>query len=154
MHYPVGPIATKHWQPIIFKRLADAKKTFSKPLLAELCDRTQGQPFYTQQLCHVLWSLIEPGGEVIADRIDQAVAELLRRESHAYVTLRESLTKNEQRLLGGLADRATPPQPFSSDFTRQYGLRSACNAQSAAASLVAKDLIEREGSPDVINDRF
>jgi hypothetical protein len=73
---------------------------------------------------------------------------------HAYVTLWESLTKNEQRFLRGLADRETPPQPFSSDFTRQYGLRSASNAQRAADSLVAKDLIEREASSYVINDRF
>ena len=154
MHYPIGPIATKHWQPFIAKRFGDAKKTFSKPLIAELCDRTQGHPFYTQHLCHVLWSRIEQGGDVDADEIDRAVEELLRRESHAYVTLWESLTKNEQRFLRGLADRETPPQPFSSDFTRQYGLRSASNAQRAADSLVAKDLIEREASSYVINDRF
>jgi hypothetical protein len=154
MHYPIGPIATKHWQPFIARRFADAKKTCSKPLIAELCDRTQGHPFYTQHLCHVLWSLIEHGGEVSAVQIDQAVAELLRRESHAYVTLWESLTKNEQRFLFGLADRETPPQPFSSDFTRQYSLRSASNAQRAADSLVAKDLIEREASCYLINDRF
>lgn len=154
MHYPVGPIATKHWQPFIAKRFADAKRTFSKSLISELCERTQGHPFYTQHLCHVLWSLVEPGSEVGADQIDQAVKELLRRESHAYVILWESLTKNEQRFLRGLADRETPPQPFSSDFTRQYGLRSASNAQRAADSLVAKDLIEREAASFVINDRF
>ncbi len=102
----------------------------------------------------MLWSLIEPGSEVIGDEIERAVAELLRRESHAYVILWETLTKNEQRFLRGLADRETPPQPFSSDFTRQYGLRTASNAQRAADSLVAKDLIEREASSFVINDRF
>lgn len=26
MHYPVGPIVTKHWQPFIAKRFTDAKK--------------------------------------------------------------------------------------------------------------------------------
>jgi len=154
MHYPVGPIETKHWQPFIAKRFADAKKSFSKALISELCERTQGHPFYTQHLCHVLWSLIETGGEVNAAHLDRAVTELLRRESHAYVILWESLTKNEQRFLRGLADRQTPPQPFSSDFTRQYGLRSASNAQRAAASLVAKDLMEREAASFVINDRF
>ena len=100
---PLGPIATKHWQPFIAKRFADAKKSIEKPLIAELCDRTQGHPFYTQHLCHVLWSMIEPGRDVNAGQIDQAVAELLRRESHAYVTRWESLTKNEQRFLRGLA---------------------------------------------------
>ena len=154
MHYPIGPIETKHWQPFISKRFVDAKKSFAKPLIADLCDRTQGHPFYTQHLCHVLWSLINPGDHVDAAHLDQAVAELLRRESHAYVTLWESLTKNEQRFLRGLADSVTPPKPFSSDFTRQYGLRTASNAQRAAESLVARDVIERESSSYVITDRF
>ncbi len=154
MHYPIGPIETKHWRPFISKRFVDAKKSFSKPLIAELCDRTQGHPFYTQHLCHVLWSMIDPGGSVEAANLDQAVGELLRRESHAYVTLWETLTKNEQRFLRGLADHETPPKPFSSDFTRKYGLRTASNAQRAAESLVASDVIEREASSYVINDRF
>lgn len=39
----------------------------------------------------------EPRQSVQQCDLDAAVAELLRRESHAYVTLWESLTKNEQR---------------------------------------------------------
>jgi hypothetical protein len=154
MHYPIGAIETKHWQPFIAKRFQGAKKTFDKSLIANLCQRTQGHPFYTQHLCHVLWSMVEPGGAVEEASLDQAVAELLRRESHAYMTLWESLTKNEQRFLRGLAASETPPKPFSSEFTRQFGLRSASNAQRAAESLVASDVIEREGSSYVIIDRF
>lgn len=154
MHYPIGPIDTKHWQPFISKRFVDAKKSFPKSLIAELCERTQGHPFYTQHLCHVLWSMIAPGGSVEAAQLDQAVQELLRRESHAYVTLWETLTKNEQRFLRGLANSEEPPKPFSSDFTRKYGLRTASNAQRAAESLVSSDVIEREASSYVITDRF
>jgi hypothetical protein len=154
MHYPIGPIATKHWQPFIAKRFRDAEKTFDKPLIADLCTRTQGHPFYTQHLCHVVWSMIETGGSVDEASLDDAVSELLRRESHAYMTLWESLTKNEQRFLRGLAASETPPKPFSSDFTRRHGLRSASNAQRASESLVASDVIEREDSSYVINDRF
>lgn len=154
MHYPIGPIATKHWQPFIAKRFRDADKQFEKALIEDLCDRTQGHPFYTQHLCHVLWSMVEPGKAVEPPDLDAGVAELLRRESHAYVTLWESLTKNEQRFLRGLAASETPPQPFSSDFTRRYGLRTASNAQRAAASLEEADVIEREESSYVITDRF
>lgn len=154
MHYPIGPIETKHWQPFISKRFDQAGKAFHKPLIRQLCERTQGHPFYTQHLCHVLWSMTDPGAEVTGQQLDQAVAEMLRRESHAYITLWESLTKNEQRLLRGLANSDTPPKPFSSDFTRRYGLRSASNAQRAVDSLVSGDVIEREASSLVITDRF
>ncbi|TWU02816.1 AAA family ATPase [Stieleria varia] len=154
MHYPIGPIDTKHWQPFILKRFQDAKKRIDRSVIDELCARTGGHPFYTQHLCHVLWSMTDAGEEVNGDHLGIAIAELLRRESHAYVNLWESLTKNEQRFLRGLAQSEVPPKPFSSDFTRRFGLRTASNSQRAAESLESSDLIEREESSFVITDRF
>lgn len=154
MHYPIGPIETKHWQPFIAKRFHAAGKSIDAILVEQLCQRTQGHPFYTQHLCHVLWSMIDQSEAVRATHLDEAVAELLRRESHAYITLWESLTKNEQRFLRGLAQSQSPPQPFSSAFTRQFGLRSASTAQRTAESLVNADIIEREATSYIIVDRF
>lgn len=154
MHYPIGPIETKHWQPFIAKRFQDANKHIDRDIIELLCERTAGHPFYTQHLCHVLWSMIDAGEEVEEAKLDWAIAELLRRESHAYANLWESLTKNEQRFLRGLAQTDEPPKPYSSDFTRHFGLRSASNAQRAAESLVSSDIIEREESSFVITDRF
>ena len=45
-------------------------------------------------------------------------------------------------------------KPFSSAFTRRYGLRSASNAQRASQSLLEKDLIDPEDGSFVIVDRF
>lgn len=153
-HYPLGAISPEHWQPFIASRFRKAKKTISKTCIAELCEQTEGHPFYTQHLCHVLWSMTDPGTAVNETSIERAVSELLRRESHAYVTLWETLTKNEQRLLRGLADTDTPPKPFSSEFTRRYGLRSASNSQRAVESLLRKDVIDRGESSFLIVDRF
>ncbi|MCC7336149.1 MAG: ATP-binding protein [Pirellulaceae bacterium] len=154
MHYPIGSIKTKHWLPFIAQRFRDANKAIDKQLIEQLCEQTQGHPFYTQHLCHVLWSMVGPCGAADAAMLKAAVSELLRRESHAYVILWESLTKNEQRFLRGLADSDSSRKPFSADFTRRYGLRAASNAQRAAESLVAGDIIEREESSYVIIDRF
>ena len=78
------------------------------------------------------------------DRIENVVRQIALKDCFDAARSRQNIG----------ADRETPPQPFSSDFTRQYGLRSASNAQRAADSLVAKDLIERQTSSFVINDRF
>ena len=129
MHYPIGPIDSKHWQPFIARRFRDGGKQIDRSVIESLCQRTGGHPFYTQHLCHVLWSMTEKGEAVDEAVLDSAIDELLRRESHAYSNLWESLTKNEQRFLRGLAQSADRPKPFSSDFTRQFGLRSASNAQ-------------------------
>ncbi len=154
MHYPIGPIETKHWRSFISKRFQDADKQIDRQIIDRLCDRTGGHPFYTQHLCHVLWSMTDVGDDVDESVLQLAIEELLRRESHAYVNLWESLTKNEQRFLRGLAQSEEPPKPFSSDFTRLFGLRSASNAQRAAESLESGDIIEREESSFVIVDRF
>ncbi|QEG02621.1 Archaeal ATPase [Stieleria maiorica] len=114
----------------------------------------RGHPFYTQHLCHIVWSMTDQGNAVTGNAFESAITELLRRESHAYVNLWESLTKNEQRFLRGLAQSELPPKPFSSDFTRRFGLRRASNAQRAAESLESSDLIEREEASFVIIDRF
>ena len=153
-HYPLGRIATEHWQPFIASRFRRAKKRIGKSLIQDLCDQTEGHPFYTQHLCHVLWQMTEPGSAADDEALAAALAELLRRESYAYLTLWDMLTKNEQRLLRGLADSDSPPKAFSAAFTRQYGLRSASNSQRAADSLLRKDVIDREGSSFVITDRF
>jgi hypothetical protein len=154
MHYPIGPIKTKHWQPFIIKRFQNANKHIDRRVIELLCERTAGHPFYTQHLCHVLWSMTGAGEAVEEANLDRAIAELLKRENHAYTNLWESLTKNEQRFLRGLAQTDELPKPFSSDFTRQFGLRSASTAQRAAGSLLSSDIIEREESSFVIVDRF
>ena len=44
--------------------------------------------------------------------------------------------------------------PFSSEFVGTYGLRTPSNAQRAAASLLKRDLIDREKGAFIITDRF
>lgn len=53
-HYPLGPIAEKHWQPFIHQRFVAGDKGIDRRCVHEICELTQGHPFYTQHLCHVL----------------------------------------------------------------------------------------------------
>jgi hypothetical protein len=64
------------------------------------------------------------------------------------------LTAHQRRFLTGLALETEGAKPFSSAFTRRYGLRSASNAQRASQSLLEKDLIDPENGSFVIVDRF
>ena len=153
-HYPLGPIAEEHWIGFIRERFLAAGKPIDDDMVRIICRLTEGHPFYTQHLCHVLWERTEPATEVTADSVRAAVRVLLERESFAYATLWESLTGHQRRFLTGLALEPTGVKPFSSAFTRRYGLRSASNAQRASQSLVEKDLIDPENGSFVIIDRF
>ena len=153
-HYPLGPIATKHWTPFITERFESAEKPITPLQVEALCTLTEGHPFYTQHLAHALWERT-PRVEPVADgALDDALDVLLRREGYAFTTRWETLTRNQQRFLRGLALDGPDIQPFSSEFVQAHGLRTPSNAQRAADSLLKLDVIDREDGAFVVTDRF
>ncbi|HVM47999.1 MAG TPA: ATP-binding protein [Candidatus Acidoferrum sp.] len=153
-HYPLGPIAEVHWQPFVRQRFADAGKGIAEGRIHEVCELTQGHPFYTQHLCHVLWELCEPKAQVNAEMLRAAVKLLLDRETYAYTALWESLTLSQKRFLKGLAAESAGVKVFAGEFVSRYGLGSPSNAQRAVQALLAKDIIDRDNGSFLITDRF
>src|SRR5207248_10453554 len=153
-HYPLGPIAEKEWQPFIRQHFVAAHKRIDERAIHEVCELTQGHPFYTQHLCHALWELCEPKQAVTPEMIRTAAKVLLNRETYAYTTLWESLTLPQKRFLKGLAVEQAGVKVFAGEFVTRYGLGSASNAQRAVEALLAKDVIDRDNGSFVISDRF
>ncbi len=153
-HYPLGPIKEKEWVPFIRRRFLNGGKRIDDGRIRLICSLTEGHPFYTQHLCHVLWDLCENGGEISEELIDSAVRTLLAHESYAYTTLWESFATNQRRFLRGLASELPGVRVFASDFIQRYGLRSASNAQRAVESLLERDLIDRDNGSFIMIDRF
>jgi hypothetical protein len=153
-HYPVGPIAEAHWQPFVQERFLQAEKSIGPDQVHQICELTQGHPFYTQHLCHALWELCERGAKVNPEMIRAAVKLLLDRESYAYTMLWESLTPSQKRFLKGLAAEPLGAKVFGGEFVTRHGLSSASNAQRAVQGLLVKDLIDRDNGSFVIPDRF
>ena len=153
-HYPLGPIAAAHWVPFVRPKFLAADKQITEEQILEIHRLTDGHPFYTQHLCHLLWERCEPGSAVAAEHIEGAVSLLLEREGFAYTTLWESLTNNQRRFLKGLTVEPGKVKPFSSGFIRRYGLRSSSNAQRAAESLLKRDVLDRDNGSYIFLDRF
>lgn len=153
-HYPLGPIAESHWLPFVRRRFTRSQRGISNHHVRAICEATNGHPFYTQHLCHVVWELCEPGGEVTAATIEAAVDLLLEREGYAYTALWESLGMNQQRFLVGLAHEPHGVKVYASDFVRRYRLRSPASAQRVVAKLLETDIIDRDNGSFIIGDRF
>jgi len=153
-HYPLGPIKEKDWLPFIRKRFLDGGKKIDEKQIHSIYRLTEGHPFYTQHLCHVLWDICEKKEQISEDLIESAVRTLLAHESYAYTTLWESFVINQRRFLKGLASEPTGVKPFASDFIQRHGLRSASNAQRAIESLLEREVIDRDNSSFIIIDRF
>jgi hypothetical protein len=153
-HYPLGPIATTHWQSFIRVRFQRSDKEIGRELIKKLCEITEGHPFYTQHLCHVVWERCKPGGRVTARMLESAVSMLLDRESYAYTALWESFGINQRRFLTGLAHEPRGRKVYASDFLRRYGLRSPSGAQRVVRSLMERDIVDRDNGSFLISDRF
>jgi AAA+ ATPase superfamily predicted ATPase len=153
-HYPLGPIKEGDWLPFIRKRFLEGNKRIHDEQIRLICTLTEGHPFYTQHLCHVLWDTCEEKGEITGELIESAVRTLLAHESYAYTTLWESFPVNQRRFLTGLASEPPGIRVFASDFIQRYGLRSASNAQRAIESLLERDIIDRDNGSFIISDRF
>ncbi len=153
-HYPLGPITTGHWVPFVTERFRAAQKPITGGQVEALCALTEGHPFYTQHLAHALWEITPAGEPVAGGALDDALDVLLRREGYAFTTRWETLTRNQQRLLRGLAVEGPGARPFSAEFVRAHGLRTPSNAQRAAEALLRLDVVDREGGSFVVSDRF
>ncbi|MFQ5769692.1 MAG: ATP-binding protein, partial [bacterium] len=135
-HYPIRAIKVEYWLPFLKKKFLQADKVIADEQIHKVCYLTEGHPFYTQHLCHVIWELCEMNSKVTDALIESAVNILLERESYAYTNLWESLAKNQRRFLKGLASKPVNVKTFAADFIRRYGLGSASNAQRAAKALL------------------
>ena len=153
-HYPLGPIQEKDWSLFIRKKFIEEGKNIEDEQIHSICRLTEGHPFYTQHLCHVLWDACEAKGKITEDLIQTAVKTLLDHESYAYANLWEFFALNQRRFLKGLASEPSGVKPFASDFIQRHGLRSASNAQRAIEPLLERDIIDRDNGSFIIIDRF
>ena len=143
-----------HWKPFIRKHFERARKRIEDAAVENLCQLTEGHPFCTQHLAHALWERTPAGTDAAKENLQWATEMLLSREAYAYATMWETLTRNLQRFLRGLASEPIGVAPFSADFVQQYRLRAPSSAQRAADSLQQKDITHRENGSFTITDRF
>lgn len=143
-HYPLSMISESEWEPFISKKFEETNKKISETVIERLCAFTQGHPFYTQHLCHALWEITETNSAAPSTGLDQALEMLLQRETFAFTMLWDSLASSQKTLLIAIATSQRAFSPFSSEFVRQSGMRSASTVQRAAEALLTKDLIDRD----------
>jgi uncharacterized protein len=154
-HFPLGPIAEEHWVPFIALRFSNANKFITKDLIRLICDKTEGHPFYTQHLCHLVWEMTAVNERVEKGTISSAIESLLDRESYAFTTLFDGLSANQKRLLEAIAKEGEQAQPYEADFVSRSGFKSASAVQSAMKSLIEKDIVDRtESGAYMVSDRF
>ncbi len=153
-HYPIGPIKTEDWLPFIRQKFKSSNIKIDDEHIKTICAATGGHPFYTQNLCNVIWDLSISGKKFEEPLIKEAINLLLDRQSYAYTALWESFTLNQRRFLAGLAEAEKNIKVFSGEFINKNNLKSHSSVQKIIPKLLQRDIIDREGESFVILDRF
>jgi hypothetical protein len=154
-HFPLKPIAEEHWVPFISIRFNSANKFITKELISLICQSTEGHPFYTQHLCHLVWEMTPVNDKVTTTVVKEAIESLLDRESYAFTTLFDGLTANQKRLLEAIAKEGEQAKPYEADFVARSGFKSPSAVQSALKVLTDKDIVDRtEAGAYMVSDRF
>ncbi len=153
-HLPVGPIELKHWLPFIRQKFEASGKHIDDTLIAKICGITEGHPFHTQHICHVIWEKLSPGEAVTEAQLKAGMQVLMAREERTYSTLWETLTVHQRRFLRGLALENKTVAAYSAAFVNKYQLGNPSASQRISGALLKRDIIDREGRSFVISDRI
>ena len=110
----------------------------------DLYDLGQGYTYYLQRSMNAAFSLLPEGKtcdrSFLFDRID----EILTANTDAYQDLLASLTVNQRALLSAVAVEGKAMNITSTEFTGRHGLGAVSSVQSAARSLLKKQLLTRD----------
>jgi hypothetical protein len=116
-----------------------AGRAGAEPEIAALMDRSEGHPQRAMLLAHLLWQRVRPGEPIPEGTADAVLADALSLVSAEIVAMLDVLPTAEKKALRAIAEYGTP---LSSRALRDLNLAKS-SAQSAAASLIDRTLVER-----------
>lgn len=137
----LGPIAPEAFAPFIDARFAATGRAVQPEVVAAILELTRGQPYATQELCYFLWQETPARSRATPERLDAALARLLRSEHSHFSLIWQRATGPQRQVLQALA--AEPGPVYGEDYRRRHGLPSASGVQRAVGALEDQELVAR-----------
>lgn len=144
--YRFGKIITIWNIPMdVFSRFIKDKflqtgKKIDDDCCTSILEFTKGHPYFTQQLCHELWYLVERNAK--KELVQKAIEIIIVKQKDTFEKLWDTLrSKSQKALLIGLAKEAKP-NIYSMDFIREYNIGTSAHVQKARTQLEKRRLLE------------
>ncbi len=150
---PLGKISFADLASFIEERFASAQMSVDEAAVRAILHETQCHPYYTQYLCHVLYDIREEGCIEVTD-IPRALELLIDREASAYMRTWDALTVRQRQALAALSETASEETPFREATLRKFNMSQPAVMLRALRSLMAKDLVDKDGARYDIVDPF
>ena len=148
----LGPIAPEAFAPFIDARFAATGRAVQPEVVAAILELTRGQPYATQELCYFLWQETPARSRATPERLDAALARLLRSEHSHFSLIWQRATGPQRQVLQALA--AEPGPVYGEDYRRRHGLPSASGVQRAVGALEDQELVARGPAAHEICEPF
>lgn len=145
---PEGEI-TKYVTNLFRQGKIDLKPDVAKLIAAE----SMGHPYYTQLLCHILWSGWSSGKNVTKEDVLSAIKTMLNRETPSYQATMDGLSPRMRHLAIALSKEGTST-PYGETFLSKHKLGTASTVQRALGALLQKDVIDHLNGQYIFQDPF
>ena len=136
----VGPINKENFQKFIRSKFESGKRQVSLETLGEIFKICFNIPGDVQQLCGALWETTSSSTRIPEKYIQPALERIFSNELKGYEASLTILTKQQFKLLTGLA-RVGGKAPMSSDFMKQSGIIQASSIKRALNRLIDLNII-------------
>lgn len=135
----LGPIEAEPFACFIAERFRSTGRRVEEDVLAPLLAITGGHPYATQELAYFLWERV-PGGEAGSrERLDDALAAVLRSEHAHFTLLWEGASTPQKLVLEALARE--PGRPFTAAYRARHDLPPTTNVQKALGALERREVV-------------
>jgi uncharacterized protein len=135
-------IDPERFSPFIGERLRATGRGADPAAIDRLLALTGGHPHATQELAYFLWEQTPEGEGASIERLEAALAAVLRAEHSHFSLLWEEASTVQRLVLEALAREAGHPQTKA--YRDRHGLPSAASVQKALRALTQREVVAGE----------
>ncbi|MCQ2196777.1 MAG: ATP-binding protein [Bacteroidaceae bacterium] len=143
----IRKIEKTEWIPFICRNFSNTGKGISEKQAERICNATQCQSSYVQQLSWITW--YKADGTVTENNIESAIDDLLEQNKTFFQMEIEQMTELQYNFMNAVANGVT--QGFSrKNILKKYRLESSANVQAIKKSMINRDLIYTDDEGNVM----
>lgn len=139
----LAPISLQSYSKFAVHLFDSYGKQLDEDAVSDLYDLVQGYTYYMQRAMNEAFSLLPAGHVCDRSFLFGRIEEILTANEDAYKDLLSGLTPNQRALLSAVAVEGNATNITSTAFVTRHGLGSVSSVQSAARSLLKRQLMTK-----------
>jgi len=141
----LGKIDTTYLTDYIVTQFKNTQKQIDPEIAAQIVSEVQCQPYYTQQLAHIVW--INTVKKVTKEIFDRSLTEIIEQNAPLYIKDIETLSNTQINFLKMLIE-SERKDIYAKELIQKYRLGTSGNVTKIRTVLINKEIIH------LVNSRY